>query len=73
MKKKKGNNIVVIWPIIKENIGALTFIGFSILWAIIFAYVMPEPETSTEGIHHNYHYPDEDVMWITGQGDTIWE
>ena len=75
MRKKKGSNIVVIWPMIKKYIGALTFIGFSILWVIIFKYVMPEPKYDfpNEGVIHNYHYPDEDVMWITGDKDTIWE
>jgi|13_taG_2_1085334.scaffolds.fasta_scaffold416076_2 hypothetical protein len=46
-----------------------------------------ETQPPTEGIPHNYYhpdvwghdtsidlsYPDEDVMWIGGDGDTIWE
>ena len=57
----------------RKYIGGITFIGVTIAWVIIFTYVMPEPKTPTEGIPHNYYYPDEDVMWITGEGDTIWE
>tara|TARA_R110001583_G_scaffold60401_4_gene179454 strand:- start:1212 stop:1448 length:237 start_codon:yes stop_codon:yes gene_type:complete len=63
----------------------MAFIGFigltlCFIWAIGF---LPDPPP-TEGIPHNYYHPkvwghdttqylDEDVMWITGEGDTIWE
>jgi hypothetical protein len=45
----------------------------SALWVILFIYILPEPKPPKEGIPHNYYYPDEDVMWITNEGDTIWE
>ena len=57
----------------KEIIGIITFIGFTIIWVLFFTYVMPKAELPKEGIPHNYYYPDEDVMWITNEGDTIWE
>jgi hypothetical protein len=64
------------------------FIGVTLcfIWGIGF---LPEPKQPTKGIPHNYyhpevwgygitikdttHYSDEDVMWIGGDGDTIWE
>tara|TARA_R110000782_G_scaffold177876_1_gene268774 strand:- start:91 stop:345 length:255 start_codon:yes stop_codon:yes gene_type:complete len=64
------------------------FIGITLcfIWAIGF---LPKTNQPTEGIPHNYYHPkvwgdgvitkdttnytDEDVMWITGEGDTIWE
>lgn len=57
----------------KQIIGGMVFIGISILWVILFTYILPKPKPPTEGIQHNYYYPDEDVMWITSDGDTIWE
>ena len=64
------------------------FIGITLcfIWAIT---ILPNTDPPTEGIPHNYyhpkvwghnittkdttHYSDEDVMWIGGNGDTIWE
>ena len=66
----------------------IAFIGLTLcfIWAIAFIPNTPPP---TEGIPHNYYhpkvwghdtitkdttnYPDEDVMWIGENGDTIWE
>ena len=66
----------------------IAFIGITLcfIWAIGF---LPEPSQPTKGIPHNYYvptvwghdtitedttyYPDEDVMWIGDNGDTIWE
>ena len=57
----------------KGIIGGVVFIGVSVLWVILFIYILPKPKPPTDGIPHNYYYPDEDVMWITSEGDTIWE
>ena len=67
----------------KQIIGAIVFIGVSALWVILFIYILPEPKPPKEGIPHNYYHPDvwaEDnvsdeyeKMWITNEGDTIWE
>ena len=57
----------------KQIKGAIVFIRVSALWVILFIYILPEPKPPKEGIPHNYYYPDEDVMWITNEGDTIWE
>ena len=61
-----------------EYILAITFIGMTILWIIVMdLWMKPLPEP-TEGIPHNYWIPDTDTsdeyrMWISGDGDTIWE
>ena len=69
----------------KNIIGGITFIGFTILWIIFIGYWINNNyyDKPLEGIPHNYYHPDvwdEDnvsdeyeKMWITGQGDTIWE
>ena len=62
----------------REYIGAITFIGMTILWIIVMdLWMKPLPEP-TKGIPHNYWIPDTDTsdeyrMWISGDGDTIWE
>tara|TARA_R110001592_G_scaffold46870_4_gene149034 strand:- start:767 stop:1006 length:240 start_codon:yes stop_codon:yes gene_type:complete len=59
------------------------FVGITLCVVWVVSY-LPNPTPPTEGIPHNYyhpkvwghdttHYPDEDVMWVTGDGDTIWE
>ena len=57
----------------KINLYPLLLILMSIILIVLFGYVIPKPKPPTEGIPHNYWYPDEDVMWITNEGDTIWE
>tara|TARA_R100001463_G_scaffold55442_2_gene107030 strand:- start:866 stop:1060 length:195 start_codon:yes stop_codon:yes gene_type:complete len=62
----------------REYIGFLTFIGMTLLWAIVMDHCMEPLPQPTEGIPHNYWIPDADTsdeyrMWITGDGDTIWE
>jgi len=57
----------------KNIVGVITFILSTIIFVLFFRYCAPEPEEPTQGIHHNYYYPDEDIMWITKQNDTIWE
>jgi hypothetical protein len=42
----------------KKYIGAITFLGFTILWAIFFTYVTPKSDIKKEGIPHNFWTPD---------------
>tara|TARA_R110000737_G_scaffold299016_1_gene305843 strand:- start:80 stop:619 length:540 start_codon:yes stop_codon:yes gene_type:complete len=42
----------------KKNIGTATFIGFTAIFAIWFSYLAPDPNPPTEGIPHNYYYPE---------------
>ena len=58
---------------LKEGYGMMIFLTFTVAFVIGFTKLLPEPKTPTNGIPHNYYYPDEDVMWIGGNGDTIWE
>ena len=57
----------------KINLYPLLLILITIILIVLFGYIVPKPKLPTEGIPHNYYYPDEDVMWITSEGDTIWE
>ena len=65
----------------KGIIGSITFIGFTIAWVIFFSFWIKNnyvDNKELEGIPHNYWIPDADTsdeyrMWITGDGDTIWE
>ena len=70
----------------KNIIGGITFIGFTIFWIIFIGYWINNnyyDNKPLEGIPHNYYHPDVwdkdtvsdeyEKMWITGDGDTIWE
>ena len=43
----------------KNYIGIITFMGFTIAFIILFSYLTPEPKQPTEGIPHNYWFPHD--------------
>ena len=53
----------------REHIGAITFIGMTVLWILVMDYCMEPLPEPTEGIPHNYWTPDAD----SSNTDTIWE
>ena len=63
----------------KDYLGRICFIIITIAFVIVIKMLSPELPIPTEGVPHNYwtpgdtNYMDEDVMWITNNGDTIWE
>ena len=48
----------------KKYYGTVAFMGFTIAFVLLFAYLTPEPKQPTQGIPHNYYTPDvwEDTL-----------
>ena len=50
-------------------VGLASMIMIAII--IIVSVILNSCKSNT--VQEQHIYPDEDVMWITGNGDTIWE
>ena len=42
----------------RKYIGIATFIGFTLIFAVWFGYLAPDPKPPIEGIPHNYYHPE---------------
>jgi hypothetical protein len=46
----------------KKYYGTAVFMGFTIIFVLLFSYLTPESKTPTEGIPHNYWIPNSDTI-----------